>query len=108
ACWPVWSTVFRPALGPSWRHAVPIVRRMRRFALWATVLAAAGSIYALVVQAMTLTDGTLLDRVVNTLGQTRYGHLWLVRFGLIVGLGLVLAACGWWFTRRRQVEGLLA
>ncbi|HYI25009.1 MAG TPA: CopD family protein, partial [Thermomicrobiales bacterium] len=56
----------------------------------------------------TLTDGTLLDRVVNTLGQTRYGHLWLARFGLIVGLGLVLSACGWWFTTRRQVEAVIA
>lgn len=108
ACWPVWSTVFRPALGAARRESVPTVRRMRRYVLAVTVLAALGSVYALLVQAMTLTDGTLLDKVVNTLGQTRYGHLWLARFGLIVGLGLVLSACGWWFTKRRQVEGILA
>ena len=108
ACWPVWITVIRPALGPAWREAPPIVRRMRRFATAAAIAAALGSIYALIVQAWTLSEGTLLDKVVTTLGQTRYGHLWLARFGLIAGLGLVLAACGWWFTKRRQAEGYLA
>ncbi len=108
ACWPVWSTVIRPALGPARNQAAPIVRAMRRFALIAAIAAVAGSVYALAVQAWSLPEGTFLDRVINTLGQTRYGHLWLARLGLIVGLGLVLAACGWWFMKRRQVEGTFA
>jgi len=108
ACWPVWFAVIRPALGAARPEAIPTVRRMRRFAAAAVTLAAAGSIYALVVQALTLPEGTFLDQVIDTLGQTRYGHLWLARFGLIAVLGLVLAACGWWFTQRRQVEGVAA
>lgn len=108
ACWPMWSTVIRPALGPVRAEAMPIVRRMRRFVLGAALLAIAGSVYALAVQSLNLTDGTIVDKVINTLGQTRYGHLWLARIGLIVGLGLVLAACGWWFMKRRQAEGAIA
>lgn len=108
ACWPVWSTVIRPALGPARNDAAPIVRAMRRFALGAAIAAVAGSLYALGVQAWSLPDGTYFERVMNTLGQTRYGQLWLARLGLFVGLGLVLAACGWWFMKRRQVEGACA
>ncbi|MBA3275074.1 MAG: CopD family protein [Chloroflexia bacterium] len=108
AAWPVWSTVIRPSLGPVRTEAVPIVRGMRRFVIGAAILAIAGSVFALAVQAWTLPDGTYFDKIVNTLGQTRYGHLWLLRIGLIVVLGLVLAACGWWFMKRRQVEGGIA
>jgi putative copper export protein/methionine-rich copper-binding protein CopC/mono/diheme cytochrome c family protein len=108
AAWPVWSTMIRPAVGPVRREGVAIARRMRRFVKVAVVLAIAGSVFALVVQSLTIPDGTLFDKVISTLGQTRYGHLWLVRLGLIAVLGMVLAACGWWFTRRRQVEGIAA
>ncbi|MBA2468572.1 MAG: CopD family protein, partial [Chloroflexia bacterium] len=108
AAWPVWSTVIRPELGPVRADAAPIVRGMRRFVIGATILAIAGSVFALAVQAWTLPEGTYFEKIVNTLGQTRYGHLWLLRIGLIVVLGLVLAACGWWFMRRRQVEGGIA
>lgn len=108
AVWPVWSIVVRPALGPVWRSAPVITRRVSRFAVVATILAIAGSMFALVVQAMTLPDGTLLEGILNTLGQTRYGQLWLVRMGLIVLTGLVLSTCAWWFPRRRPVPGIAA
>lgn len=108
AAWPVWSTVIRPALGPVRRAGPAITRRMRRFVWIALVLAIAGSAFALVVQSLAIADGTLLDKVINTLGQTRYGRLWLVRMGLIMMLGVVLAACGWWMMRRRHVEGIVA
>jgi len=108
ACWPVWSTTIRPALGPVRNDAVPFVRAMRRFVLGAAISAILGSAYALGVQAWTLPEGTYFDKIVNILGQTRYGHLWLARIGLVVGLSLVLAACGWWFMKRRQVEGAIA
>lgn len=108
AAWPVWSTVIRPVLGPVRNESVPIVRAMRRFVLGATILALAGSLYALGVQAWSLSEGTFFDKVINTLGQTRYAHLWLARIGLLAALALVLAACGWWFMRRRQVEGTIA
>lgn len=108
AAWPVWSTVVRPALDPVRLAGPGIARRMRRFVKIATVLAVAGSIVALIVQSLSIPDGTLLDRIISTLGQTRYGQLWLVRLGLIAVLAIALAACGWWFTRRRQAEGIAA
>ena len=106
AAWPVWSTVVRPALHGS--RPVTMVRRMRRYIYVAAALALLGSVFALVVQAWSLPDGTWLDKIINTLGQTRYGKLWLLRAGLLFGLALVLPACGWWFMRRRQLEGLIA
>ena len=106
AAWPVWSTVVRPALTGT--RPLPMVRRMRRYIIWAAALALLGSVFALVVQAWSLPDGTWLDKIINTLGQTRYGKLWLLRAGLLFGLALVLPACGWWFARRRQTEGLIA
>lgn len=106
AAWPVWSTVVRPALNGT--RPLAMVRRMRRYVYWAAALALLGSIFALVVQAWSLPDGTWLDRIINTLGQTRYGKLWLLRAGLLFGLALVLPACGWWYMKRRQVEGLIA
>lgn len=106
AAWPVWSTVIRPALAGT--RPLPMVRRMRRYIIWAAGLALLGSIFALIVQAWALPDGTWLDKIINTLGQTRYGKLWLLRAGLLFGLALILPACGWWFARRRQTEGLIA
>lgn len=108
AAWPVWFAIIRPALGPVWRFAPMIVRRMHRFTLTALALAIAGSVFALVVQAMKLPDGTLLDQLLNTLGQTRYGHLWLARITLIVLSGLMLSACAWWRPRRRPLPGIAA
>jgi len=108
AAWPIWSTVVRPALDPVRLAGPGIARRMRRFVKTATGLAIAGSILALIVQSLSIPDGTLLDRIISTLGQTRYGQLWLVRLGLIAVLAITLAACGWWFMRRRQAEGIAA
>ena len=108
AAWPVWSVVIRPALGPVRAGGPAIARRMRRFMRIALVLAVVGSVFALLVQSLTIPDGTIFDKVISTLGQTRYGQLWLVRIALISVLGITLAACGWWFTRRRQVEGIVA
>lgn len=108
AAWPVWSTVIRPALTTVRPEALPMVRRMRRYITWAAVLALVGSLLALLVQAWALPDGSALEKVINTLGQTRYGKLWLLRAGLLLSLALVLPACGWWFMQRRQIEGWIA
>lgn len=108
ASWPIWSTVIRPALGSVRSEGPAISRRMRRFVAIAFGIAVAGSVFALIVQSKAIPDGTTLDKVLSTLGQTRYGRLWLVRIGLIAILTIVLAACGWWFMRRRQVEGIIA
>ena len=108
AAWPVWSVVVRPSLGAVWRSGPRFVRRMRRYVVVATVLAIGGSLAALVVQSFAIADGSILDKVLNTLGQTRYGRLWLVRIALFAIAAMVLAACGWWFVRRRQGEGVAA
>lgn len=108
AAWPVWSVIIRPSLGQVWRSGPGFVRRMKRYVLVAVMLALAGSIAALVVQSLSIPDGSPFDKIINTLGQTRYGRLWLARMALIVIEALVLAACGWWLTRRRQGEGAVA
>lgn len=103
AAWPVWVGIIQPAVRPLSRSGPRITRLMRRFALVTSVVAAAGSLLALVVQAMTLPGGSFLDQLLSTLGQTRYGHVWLVRMGLIGLLGLVLAACNWRAPRQRPM-----
>lgn len=108
AVWPVWYAVVRPALGSVWRFAPAIIARMHQFALGAIILATAGSIFALAVQATTLPDGTLLDKILNTLGQTRYGELWLYRIALIMVAGMILSICGWWFPHRKPFRGIAA
>ena|GEM_PF-860114 len=108
AIWPIWNLVIRPALAPLWRDAPYAVHRVHRFAVIAAIAAVLGTIAAVVVQALTLDEGNLLDRILNTLGQTRYGHLALLRLGLFLVLGLILSTCAWWFRNRRHVEGALA
>ena len=108
AAWPVWSVVVRPSLGGVWRSGPGFLRRMKRYVLVATVFAIGGSLAALVVQSFAITDGSFLDKVLNTLGQTRYGRLWLVRIAMITLSALVLAGCGWWFVNRRRGEGVAA
>ncbi len=107
AVWPVWVLVLRPSLRPMWRSARDVTRRMRRYSLGALALAVGGSVLALVVQAMTLPDGSLPERVLDTLDGTRYGRLWLARVALMLLAGGVLWASAWWSLRRRRI-GVLA
>ncbi|MGC4107425.1 MAG: copper resistance protein CopC [Thermomicrobiales bacterium] len=104
AVWPMWVLIVRPALTPIWRDGPRLTRRMKRYTQVAFLLAVLGSVFALLVQAMSLTQGTFFDKVMNTLGQTRYGSLWLTRVGLFAALGLMLSACAWWFLRQRRFE----
>jgi len=104
AVWPMWVLVVRPALTPVWRDGPRLTRRMKRYAQVAFALAVLGSVFALLVQADSLTQGTFFDKVMNTLGQTRYGSLWLARVGLFAALGLMLSACAWWFLKQRRFE----
>ncbi|MGC4189774.1 MAG: copper resistance protein CopC [Thermomicrobiales bacterium] len=104
AVWPMWVLIVRPALTPVWRDGPQFTRRMKRYAQAGFALAILGSVFALLVQATTLTQGTFFDKVMNTLGQTRYGSLWLTRVGLFAALGLMLSACAWWFLKQRRFE----
>jgi copper transport protein len=108
AVWPLWNIVLRPALRPVWRSAPDALRRVHRFAIAAVVAAIVGTLIALLVQALTLDEGNALERVLNTLGQTRYGRLALFRLGLFLVLGLILSISPWWFRNRRKVESGLA
>ncbi len=108
AIWPLWLFILRPALGPVWRMAPAATRRMQRYALIALAAAALGSIYALLVQAAVLDEGSYFDKVANTVGQTRYGKLWLIRMGLLFLYAIVLAACAWWWPRHRKGEATIA
>lgn len=108
AIWPMWVTIVRPALGPVWHDGPRLTRRMKRYAQIAFALAVLGSIFALAIQAISLTEGTWFDKVMNTLGQTRYGSLWLTRVGLFAALGLMLSACAWWFLKQRRFEHIAA
>jgi copper transport protein len=108
AVWPIWTIVIRPALRPVWHEAPQAIRRIQQFAAIAFGAAILGTIVALGVQALTLTEGSILERIVNTLGQTRYGRLTLFRLGAFLALGLILSTCAWWFRQRRKVEASLA
>ena len=108
ATWPIWTIVIRPALSGIWQHGPEFTHRMRRYALIACIFAILGSAFALLVQALSLSNGTFFDKLMNTIGQTRFGKLWLLRIGLIILEGLILSACAWWFVRHRRLESAAA
>jgi len=104
AIWPMWTIVLRPALAGVWREGPRFTRSARRYAVIAFALAVIGSVAALLVQVTTLSSGTYFDKVMNTIGQTRFGHLWLLRLGLLAFVGLLLCAVAWWYPRHRAFE----
>nr|MBA2529459.1 c-type cytochrome [Euzebyales bacterium] len=108
ASWPIWTLVVRPALASVWRVGPAATRRMHHYTTVATVTALVGSAVALAVQAAGLPDGSFLDKLLNTVGQTRYGELWLWRIGLMLLLAVVLTTCAWWWPRHRRREGAAA
>ncbi len=108
SAWPVWLFVIRPALAPARSVARAAIRRMRVFVIAAVTLALVGDIVAIAVQAASLTDGSLVERIRSTLGDTRYGELWYVRVALLLALALTLQWVAWWWPRRRPVATALA
>ncbi len=95
--WPTWLLVLRPAISPAWRVGPVLARRVRRLATGAIGLAVVGSVFALLVQAAAIagSDG-LVAGLATTLGETRYGSLWLLRVGLFLLYAAALAGCTWW------------
>jgi copper transport protein len=108
AAWPVWLLVIRPALTWQWRHARRATRLMRRFAFAAIGLAIGGDLFAIAVQAASLTDGSLIERIRATLGDTRYGEWWYVRVGILLALLIALQWVAWWWPRRRPAVATVA
>ncbi|MDQ3045464.1 MAG: copper resistance protein CopC, partial [Chloroflexota bacterium] len=96
AVWPLWLFVLRPAIGGARSAGAELARRTQRFAVWAIGVALLGSVAALLVQAATLESpgASYLDQLQTTLGDTRYGWLWLIRIVALLTYGIVLTGCG--------------
>jgi copper transport protein len=104
AVWPVWLLVLRPAISPVWQLGPMLVRRVRRLAFGALLVALVGSIIALLAQAGTVADQTgRWDALTTTVTGTRYGSLWLLRLGLFLIDGAMLVGLPWWWPRRRRI-----
>jgi copper transport protein len=108
SAWPMWLFVIRPSLSPAWRVARTATRRMRVYTAVAVAVALVGDIFAIAVQAASLTEGSLFERIRSTLGDTRYGELWYLRIALLLALAITLQWTAWWWPRRRPVPALLA
>ncbi len=108
AAWPVWLAVSRPGLARKWHVARPATVAARRFAMAAIALALAGNVVALLVQASALDEGNLLDDIATTVRDTRYGHLWLLRIGLVLVYAYALQWVAWWWPYRRPIRSALA
>lgn len=104
AVWPIWLFVLRPAISPAWQAGPTLTRRVRGFAVVGVVVALVGCLASLLVQAASLNStGGLLEGLRVTLGETRYGTLWLLRVGLILVYAASLFAVGWWRPWRRKL-----
>ncbi|HEU0113049.1 MAG TPA: CopD family protein, partial [Thermomicrobiales bacterium] len=104
AIWPVWLFVLRPAISPAWQLGPRLTRRVRGFATAAFIVAAVANVFALIVQALGVGAGSgIVAAVATTIGQTRYGSVWLLRIGLLLVFAAVLLGVGWWRPRRRPL-----
>lgn len=104
ATWPAWTLVVRPALAPAWRRAPRTVAAMQQFAFVAFSLAFLGSLLELAVHSQTMPEGTWLDKLMNTVGNSGWGTWWLLRMLLLVFLGIGLSLVAWWFPRHRPIR----
>jgi len=103
AVWPIWLFVLRPAISPVWQLGPGLTRRIRWFAVGALAFAVGGSVVALLVQAAGIGGSAgLLDGLRTTLGETRYGTLWLIRIGLFLVFAAALMGAAWWRPWRRS------
>ncbi len=101
AIWPAWTLVVRPALSPIWRRGPQAVLAMQQYAFIVFSLAFLGSLLELAVHAQTLPEGTWLDKLMNTVGNSDWGTWWLLRMGLLILLGIGLSSVAWWYPKHR-------
>jgi copper transport protein len=101
AIWPIWVLVLRPAISPAWQAGPALTRRVRRLAVIAFGMAMIGNLFALLVQTAGIDGGSFYDDLMTTLNDTRYGRLWLLRFGLLCLYGGALLAAAWWWPLKR-------
>lgn len=109
AVWPIWLFVLRPAISPAWQAGPTLTRRVRGFTVAGVIVALIGCIASLLVQSATVSSsGGLLEGLRMTLGETRYGTLWLLRIGLILVYAASLFAVAWWRPWQRKPLTFLA
>jgi copper transport protein len=109
AVWPIWLFVVRPAISPAWQLGPKLTRRVRKYVAGAFAFALLANLVALVVQAADISGpGDLLNGLMTTLGETRYGTWWLVRVGVLLVFAAVLLGSAWWWPWRRRLATILA
>jgi copper transport protein len=109
AVWPVWLFVVRPAISPAWQLGPKLTRRVRKYVAGAFAFSLLANLVALVVQAADISGpGDLLNGLMTTLGDTRYGTWWLVRVGVLLVFAAVLLGSAWWWPWRRRLATILA
>jgi copper transport protein len=107
--WLTWLLVIRPALAPIWQVGPVIVPRIRRYAIAAGLLYLVSAGLALIVQVSGQADGDWISTLGDTLRDTRWGRMWILRviYGALITIVIPLAA--WWWPKRRSTTtaGLL-
>jgi copper transport protein len=64
---------------------------LRRYAVLAALVAMSGSAVALIAQATAIApDASIVTAIAQTLGDTRYGRLWLIRIGLLLAIAVLI------------------
>jgi copper transport protein len=108
AIWPVWLLVLRPSYTSTWNSAPSFVRSARRVAIVAVLVALAGDLYALLVQAADLPSNSYINRLQTILTDTRYGRLWLLRIALLGVYAGLLFIVYWWWPRQKPMRTIAA
>jgi copper transport protein len=107
--WLTWLIVIRPALRPVWQVGPQVVTRVKRYAMIAGLLYLLSSVLALIVQVSGQSDGSWFRALSDTLLDTRWGRMWILR--LVYGgmTTIVFTIAAWWWPRRRAIttSGLL-
>lgn len=76
-----------------------VQRRFQRLVLFSIGVGIVGSLIALGVQVATAGDGFSVQRTLDVLIDSRFGHLWLARTVLLLGLGAIVASGSLWDER---------
>lgn len=86
-----WFWVIRPAVGVlDEERQQRVLARIRLLALASVGIAVLGSILALFIQSLTVGADISPSGLLGVLTESRYGHLWLARVGLLLVLGVYL------------------
>ena len=101
--WPIWVFAVRPSITPVWQLGPNTTRRVRAYATGAILFALVADLIGLLVQAMSIAGpNNLVDGVMTTLGQTRYGTWWLIRVGALLIFSALLLGVSWWRPWQRK------